>query len=151
MFGFVRSNEVKALRSEVVSLKGELKAKESTINHYIEKLKSSSFAAAANEEKHRKEVEDLKLQIENLEQERDILRKYYDLDSEPTPDMKAEMRLYDRIHALEMENMELRGQVNNLTNCVNTRIINNLQCDLAARSMWVNRPFFIENGVYKRW
>lgn len=142
MFGFLSNDKVKALKLENASLKNKILKSEDEILSYIKKLENASFSSAAEEENHRKEVEGLKLKIENLERERDILRKYYDLDSEPTPDMKADMRLYERIHELELENIELRGRINRLTDSANALIQLNSLSYLNNAAMRYTHPLY---------
>lgn len=49
--------------------------------------------------------------IRNLQSKIDILHEYYDMDKEPSQEIKTKMRINERIHDLELENIELRNNV----------------------------------------
>ena len=64
--------------------------------------------------------------INNLERERDILYQYYDLNKEPTQDVKTQMRINKRVYDLELENIRLKA----LLESTNNSYVNYLQSSL---------------------
>ena len=72
----------------------------------------------AKEEKHKREMDALYTSladkdetIQKLQSKIDILYEYYDMDEEPSQEIKTKMRINERIHDLELENIELRNNV----------------------------------------
>lgn len=65
----------------------------------------------------------LEKEIEKLEAERDKLYAYYDINKEPTQDIKTAVRIDKRVHELELENIELRSRMENLTSISNSLVL----------------------------
>ena len=72
----------------------------------------------AKEEKYKREMDALYTSladkdetIQKLQSKIDILYEYYDMDEEPSQEIKTKMRINERIHDLELENIELRNNV----------------------------------------
>ena len=72
----------------------------------------------AKEEKYKREIDALYTSladkdetIQKLQSKIDILYEYYDMDEEPSQEIKTKMRINERIHDLELENIELRNNV----------------------------------------
>ena len=81
----------------------------------IDKLQSQMNE---KEEKHKREINALYTSladkdetIQKLQSKIDILYEYYDMDEEPSQEIKTKMRINERIHDLELENIELRNNV----------------------------------------
>ena len=92
--------------------------------YYKLQSKYDRYVAKHNDEmndektKHKREVdalytslEDKDKTIEKLQSKIDILYEYHDMDKEPSQEIKTKMRINDRIHDLELENIELRNNV----------------------------------------
>lgn len=60
-------------------------------------------------------IESLNSKIESLNSKIDILHKYYDIDKEPTQEVKTAMRIDERIHDLELENIRLNSYISCLS------------------------------------
>lgn len=57
------------------------------------------------------EISKLNEKIEGLERERDMLYEYYDLNKEPSQEIKTLVRINERVRELELENIELRSSL----------------------------------------
>lgn len=78
---------------------------------YNDKLKEQ-------EEKYKREIDALYTSLADkddtigkLQSKIDILYEYYDMDEEPSQEIKTKIRINERIHDLELENIELRNNV----------------------------------------
>ena len=60
-------------------------------------------------------IESLNSKIKSLNSKIDILHKYYDIDKEPTQEVKTAMRIDERIHDLELENIRLNSYISCLS------------------------------------
>lgn len=56
-------------------------------------------------------VKNLKKTVFNLERERDFLYQYYNLDEEPSQEVKTQVRIDKRVRELELENIELKARL----------------------------------------
>ena len=57
------------------------------------------------------EISKLNEKVEGLERERDMLYEYYDLNKEPSQEIKTLVRINERVRKLELENIELRSSL----------------------------------------
>ena len=105
------------IEEEIQDLKDKLEAEklqradnytssQKEINDLKTKLNNESFS-------HVEDVKKLNRTIEELRMELDILYKYYNLDEEPTQEVKTQVRIDKRVHELEMSNIELRRKIEN--------------------------------------
>lgn len=65
-------------------------------------------------EKLRNEIEAYKKQVKDLTDQNEIMRKYYELDKDPSDEEKIKIRIDLKIHDLEMQLLEERLSKNNL-------------------------------------
>ena len=56
-------------------------------------------------------ISSLKRKIDDLEYQNAMLREYYDIDKEPSDEIKMKMRINDRIHQLELEVTRLESRL----------------------------------------
>jgi len=62
-------------------------------------------------ESHLKELSLKDKKIEQLQSEVDILHKHFKLDETPSQSIRTAVRIDERVHELEIENAELKGQL----------------------------------------
>ena len=62
-------------------------------------------------ELHLKELSLKDKKIEQLQSELDILHKHFKLDETPSQSTRTAVRIDERVHELEIENAELKGQL----------------------------------------
>lgn len=81
------------------------------VANYNDKLKEQ-------EEKYKREIDALYTSladkdetIQKLQSKIDILHEYYSMDEEPSQEIRTKMYINERIHDLELENIELRNNV----------------------------------------
>lgn len=86
-------------------------------------------------------IESLNSKIESLNSKIDILHKYYDIDKEPTQEVKTAMRIDERVHDLELENIRL----NSYLSCLSS--INLNQQDIYQRYDILSRINYPNGGI----
>lgn len=94
--------ENKELKKQVSDLEFNIRSNKVMLNNMQQRH---------NEEIKEKDalIESLNSKIESLNSKIDILHKYYDIDKEPTQEVKTAMRIDERIHDLELENIRLNS------------------------------------------
>lgn len=103
--------KIDCLEDTIHDLKEELKSARASNEAYRNEIADAQRNIKISEEKERKSREEL----EKKERELDILYQYYDILKEPTQEVKTAVRIDKRVHDLELENMELRNRVRQLS------------------------------------
>lgn len=78
-------------------------------------IRSNKIMLDEMQREHAKEIQEKNSLIESLNSKIDILHKYYDIDKEPTQEVKTAMRIDERIHDLELENIRLNSYLSCLS------------------------------------
>ena len=96
--------EVEELKKQISGLKAKndmlSTEKYAMADKYVDKYKEYQNTIAKLNDK-----------IEDLEKERDILYEHFDLNEEPSQEIKTKVRIDKRVHELEVENAELKARV----------------------------------------
>lgn len=90
---------------------------------------------------HAKEIQEKNSLIESLNSKIDILHKYYDIDKEPTQEVKTAMRIDERIHDLELENIRLNSYISCLS------FINQNQQNICQRYDMLSQINCLNGGI----
>lgn len=91
--------------------------------------------------RHDEEIREKDALIESLNSKIDILHKYYDIDKEPTQEVKTAMRIDERIHDLELENIRLNSYISCLFS------INQNQQNICQRYDMLSRINCLNGGI----
>ena len=83
-------------------------------------------------------IESLNSKIESLNSKIDILHKYYDIDKEPTQEVKTAMRIDERIHDLELENIRLNSYISCLSSIDKNQQNICQRCNMPSRINYLN-------------
>jgi len=97
----ILANEIKEMKDEKANLYSDYCK---SINERMDKQKENIH----DMEKLRKEIEAYKKQIKDLTEQNEIMRKYYELDKDPSDEEKIKIRVDLKIHDLEMQLLEER-------------------------------------------
>ena len=97
-------NQVKGLECDLVNMRGQ---KERWFDQFTE----ASRELINKDQLHARELEKKDAEIEKLKREIDILYKHFELDSEPSQEIKTAVRIDKRVHDLELENIELKSEL----------------------------------------
>ena len=108
IFGFELRNHLLAENKELTEKIKELEEKNKSLRARMQGMADTANVTYAECRKRIKERDD---EIEKLKSKIDILYRYYDMDKEPTQEVKTAMRINDRIHDLELDNIELRSEL----------------------------------------
>lgn len=108
IFGFELRNQLLAENRELADKAESLFARNKILAKNIRDMAETANNTYAEYKKRIKEKDD---EIEKLKSKIDILYRYYDMDKEPTQEVKTAMRINDRIHDLELDNIELRSEL----------------------------------------
>ena len=110
-----RAKELNELLDKYKALETEYREMREKRDWIIDKLRNEIHDEDA---KHKQEIDALYTSladkdetIQKLQSKIDILHEYYDMDEEPSQEIKTKMRINERIHDLELENIELRNNV----------------------------------------
>ena len=103
---FYRKRYVESLKDTIRYFENQLDGRDKNIKSINEKLKEEQATVDAlghTIEDRDDTISALKKDIEKLKIERDILYKYYEIDKEPSQEVKTQMRIDMRVHDLELE------------------------------------------------
>lgn len=113
-----------------------------------EQVNDLEFSIRANkimldkmQREHAKEIQEKNSLIESLNSKIDILHKYYDIDKEPTQEVKTAMRIDEKIHDLELENIRLNSYISCLSS------INQNQQNICQRYDMLSRINCLNGGI----
>ena len=126
--------ETQYLRSINESFKEEIK----DLKDQKDKLNREVIEERQNNHVLKDEVKQKQDRINKLERERDILYQYYDLNKEPTQEIKTQMRINKRVYDLELENIRLNTALYSMTNAY-TNYLNTQLCNLMTQSRMCNQ------------
>lgn len=112
-------NQVKGLECELIQMRGQ---KEQWFDRFTE----ASRELINKDQLHARELEKKDAEIEKLKREIDILYKHFELDSEPSQEIKTAVRIDKRVHDLELENIELKSELKNAIDRDYNRLRNEL-------------------------
>jgi len=101
----ILANEIKEMKDEKANLYADYCK---SINERMDKQREN----IRDMEKLRKEIEAYKKQIKDLTDQNEIMRKYYELDKDPSDEEKIKIRIDLKIHDLEMQLYDLLNLYN---------------------------------------
>lgn len=107
---FIKDLARKVLRKEITEIKSELsgsKEKNSELQEEIDGLRSRNKVLSENSIKIQLEVIEARKELNEVQKENEILRKYYDLDKEPSDEIKAKIHIGLELNRLKEENLKL--------------------------------------------
>lgn len=110
---------IKILEERIERLYKTIEICERSSNNYLKRIDDLK---ATNDELNQRikdlndKLSELTITNDNLERERDILYQYYDLNKEPTQDVKTQMRINKRVYDLELENIRLNALLESTKN-----------------------------------
>lgn len=125
---FVSNKKYKRLLDKNKELKEIIKEKNEEIDKLNDTMTDISSNLNGQIDQKNKTIETLTDQVEKLQRENDNLYYYYDLNKEPSQEVKTAVRIDKRVHDLELENIELRLSCKNnielanelANNCMNS-------------------------------
>ena len=121
---FVSNKKYKRLLDKNKELKEIIKEKNEEIDKLNDTMTDISSNLNGQIDQKNKTIETLTDQVEKLQRENDNLYYYYDLNKEPSQEVKTAVRIDKRVHDLELENIELRLNCKNnmelANNCMNS-------------------------------
>lgn len=112
-------NQVKGLECDLVNMRGQKEC-------YFNKLTETSRELINKDQLHARELEKKDAEIEKLKREIDILYKHFELDSEPSQEIKTAVRIDKRVHDLELENIELKSELRRMRENESNRLRSNI-------------------------
>lgn len=136
-FKFIKKDleeRIRDLEEENASYKKENLALKNEINE----LKSAKIEENEDNIILRSKIDERQKQIDNLERELDILYQYYELDKEPTQEIKTQVRINKRVYDLELENIRLNTALYSMTNAY-TNYLNAQLCNLMTQNQMCNQ------------
>ena len=107
---FVKDLARKVLHKEIVEIKNELsnsKEKNIELKEEVEMLRSGSKALRNDFDKIELEKTKVQRELDDSQKENEILRKYYDLDKEPSDEIKLRIHIDLEVNRLKNENLKL--------------------------------------------
>lgn len=99
------TEELSDYKNRNTELVGEKEKQKLDYNSKINELEKRNIEIRA-------EKSELERKIEELKKENEILRKYYDLDKEPSDEIKAKIHIDLELNRLKEENTKLLAMVN---------------------------------------
>lgn len=113
--GFIKNIARKILQSEIEELKEECDKTKSWNNELLDKMSAFKYECESKTLKAQNEKNIAEQKIKELEKENEILRQYYDLDKEPSDEIKAKIHIDLKINRLKEEKYDLKNEVLRLT------------------------------------
>lgn len=107
---FIKDLARKVLRKEITEIKSELsdsKEKNIELKEEVEMLRSGSKALRNDFDKINFEKLKVQRELDETQKENKILRKYYDLDKEPSDEIKLRIHIDLEVNRLKNENLKL--------------------------------------------
>lgn len=107
---FIKDLARKVLHKEIEEIKSELsdsKEKNIELKEEVEMLRSGSKALRNDFDKIELEKTKVQRELDDSQKENEILRKYYDLDKEPSDEIKLRIHIDLEVNRLKNENLKL--------------------------------------------
>lgn len=107
---FAKDLARKVLHKEIAEIKNELsnsKEKNIELKEEVEMLRSGSKALRNDFDKIELEKTKVQMELDDSQKENKILRKYYDLDKEPSDEIKLRIHIDLEVNRLKNENLKL--------------------------------------------
>lgn len=107
---FIKDLARKVLHKEIAEIKNELsnsKEKNIELKEEVEMLRSGSKALRNDFDKIELEKTKVQRELDDSKKENEILRKYYDLDKEPSDEIKLRIHIDLEVNRLKNENLKL--------------------------------------------
>lgn len=107
---FIKDLARKVLHKEIAEIKNELsnsKEKNIELKEEVEMLRSGSKALRNDFDKIELEKTKVQRELDDSQKENEILRKYYDLDKEPSDEIKLRIHIDLEVNRLKNENLKL--------------------------------------------
>lgn len=107
---FIKDLARKVLHKEIAEIKSELsnsKEKNIELKEEVEMLRSGSKALRNDFDKIELEKTKVQRELDDSQKENEILRKYYDLDKEPSDEIKLRIHIDLEVNRLKNENLKL--------------------------------------------
>lgn len=107
---FIKDLARKVLCKEITEIKSELsdsKEKNSELQEEIDGLRSRNKVLSENSIKIQLEVTEARKELNEVQKENEILRKYYDLDKEPSDEIKLRIHVDLELNRVKEENLKL--------------------------------------------
>lgn len=112
-------NQVKGLECDLVNIRGQKE-------RWFNQLTEASRELINKDQLYTRELEKKDAEIEKLKREIDILYKHFELDSEPSQEIKTTVRIDKRVHDLELENIELKSELRRMREYESNRLQNDI-------------------------
>lgn len=107
---FIKDLARKVLRKEITEIKSELsdiKEKNAELQEEVEMLRNGSKTLRNNFDKIELEKSKIQRELDEIQKENEILRKYYDLDKEPSDEIKLRVHVDLELNRVKEENLKL--------------------------------------------
>lgn len=107
---FIKNLARKVLHKEIAEIKGELsdsKEKNAELQEEVEMLRNGSKALRNDFDKIELEKTKVQRELDEFQKENKILREYYDLDKEPSDEIKSRIHIDLEVNRLKNENLKL--------------------------------------------
>lgn len=107
---FIKDLARKVPHKEIEEIKSELsdsKEKNSELQEEIDGLRSMNKVLSESSIKIQSEVIEARKELNAVQKENEILRKYYDLDKEPSDEIKLRIHIDLEVNRLKNENLKL--------------------------------------------
>lgn len=106
--GIIKDLARKILQSELADLRKELESTEKRSTELSKELSGIENKCDSKMFSLKQEKETAERKAQELEKENEVLRKYYDLDKEPSDEIKMKIHIDLEINRLKEENMSLK-------------------------------------------
>lgn len=107
---FIKDLAIKVLHKEIAEIKSELsdsKGRNSELQEEIDGLRSMNKVLPESSIKIQSEIIGARKELNEVQKENEILRKYYDLDKEPSDEIKLRIHIDLEVNRLKNENLKL--------------------------------------------
>lgn len=107
---FIKDLARKVLHKEIAEIKSDLsdsKGRNSELQEEIDGLRSMNKVLSESSIKIQSEIIGARKELNEVQKENEILRKYYDLDKEPSDEIKLRIHIDLEVNRLKNENLKL--------------------------------------------
>lgn len=107
---FIKDLARKVLHKEIAEIKSELsdsKGRNSELQEEIDGLRSMNKVLSESSIKIQSEIIGARKELNEVQKENEILRKYYDLDKEPSDEIKLRIHIDLEVNRLKNENLKM--------------------------------------------
>ena len=107
---FIKDLARKVLHKEIADIKSDLsdsKGRNSELQEEIDGLRSMNKVLSESSIKIQSEIIGARKELNEVQKENEILRKYYDLDKEPSDEIKLRIHIDLEVNRLKNENLKL--------------------------------------------